>query len=80
MPRPGSPATAGTGQARVMTEKKKHEFHWVLRCPCGTTLTGLTEDEIVEVAFAHLRELHPEMADGYEREHVLFMAQRLVRS
>jgi hypothetical protein len=55
------------------------EFHYVLHCPCGATLTGLTEDEIVEVSFAHLREKHPEMVDGYEREHVLFMAQRLVR-
>jgi hypothetical protein len=54
-------------------------FHYVLDCPCGRTLTGLTEDEIVEVAFAHLREVHPEMADDYERDHVLFMARRLVR-
>jgi len=54
-------------------------FHYVLHCPCGTTLTGLTEDEIVEVSFAHLREEHPDMADTYEREHILFMAQRLVR-
>jgi hypothetical protein len=55
------------------------EFHYVLNCPCGTTLTALTEDEIVEVAFAHLREKHPVMADDYEREHILFMAQRLIR-
>ena len=55
------------------------QFHYVLDCPCGTTLTGGTEDEIVEVAFAHLREVHPDMADTYERDHVLFMARRLVR-
>lgn len=55
------------------------QFHWVLHCPCGETLTGLSEDEIVEVSFAHLREKHPDMADEYEREHILFMAQRLVR-
>lgn len=55
-------------------------FHYVLDCPCGRTLTGLSEDEIVEVAFAHLREAHPEMADDYEREHILFMARRLVRT
>ena len=53
------------------------EYHHVLRCPCGTTLTGDTEDEIVEVAFAHLREQHPDMADDYEREHILFMAIKL---
>ena len=56
------------------------EFHYVLDCPCGTTLTGLSEDEIVEVAFAHLRKEHPDLADDYEREHILFMARRLVRS
>jgi hypothetical protein len=54
-------------------------FHWVLQCPCGATLTGETEDEIVEVSFAHLRENHPDLADDYEREHILFMAQRLVK-
>lgn len=55
-------------------------FHYVLDCPCGTTLTGPSEDEIVQVAFAHLREVHPEMADDYEREHVLAMARRLVQT
>jgi hypothetical protein len=56
-----------------------YEYYWLLRCPCGTPLEGDSEDEIVEVAFAHLREKHPDMADDYEREHILFMAQRLVK-
>jgi hypothetical protein len=56
-----------------------YEFHWVLDCPCGATLTGDTEDEIVDVSFAHLRENHPDMADHYEREHILFMARRVVK-
>jgi hypothetical protein len=55
-------------------------FHYLLDCPCGTTLTGLSDDEIVQVVFAHLREAHPEMADDYEREHVLAMARRLVQT
>ena len=55
------------------------EFHYVLNCPCGQMLTGDTEDDIVEVASAHLREKHPDMADTYEREHILFMAQRLLK-
>jgi predicted small metal-binding protein len=54
-------------------------FHYVVDCPCGTTLTGDTEDEIVEATFAHLREAHPDRADEYERDHVLFMARRLVK-
>jgi hypothetical protein len=55
------------------------QFHYVLDCPCGQVLTGDTEDDIVDVSFAHLREKHPDMADSYEREHVLFMARRLVK-
>ena len=53
------------------------QFHYVLNCPCGQTLTGDTEDDIVETSFAHLREKHPDMADHYEREHILFMAVKL---
>lgn|GEM_PF-1031990 len=49
-------------------------FEWVLHCPCGESLRGDSEDAIVETSFAHLREKHPEMADHYEREHILFMA------
>jgi predicted small metal-binding protein len=45
-----------------------------LACPCGTVIRGDNEDDLVEKAFAHLREKHPEMADEYEREHILFMA------
>ena len=53
------------------------QYQYVLHCPCFTTLTGSTEDEIVDVSFAHLREKHPELADTYEREHILFMAIKL---
>jgi hypothetical protein len=55
-------------------------FRYMLQCPCGTTLTGGSEDEIVDVSFAHLREQHPDLADEYEREHILFMAVRLRKS
>ena len=52
-------------------------FEFVLTCPCGTTVKGPTEDDIVEVAFAHLREQHPDKAASYEREHILLMAVKL---
>jgi len=55
------------------------DYHYVLQCPCGAALSGETEDDIVEVSFAHLREEHPDLADDYEREHILFMAVRLRR-
>lgn len=61
-----------------MTEAE-HEYYYALRCPCGANLTGASEDEIVDVSFAHLRQAHPDMVDTYEREHILFMAIRLRR-
>jgi hypothetical protein len=45
-----------------------------LSCPCGEFIQGDDEDDLVDKAFAHLREKHPDMADEYEREHILFMA------
>jgi predicted small metal-binding protein len=45
-----------------------------LPCPCGEIIRGTDEDDLVEKAFAHLREKHPDMADEYQREHILFMA------
>jgi predicted small metal-binding protein len=54
-----------------MTERT---YYWLLRCPCGAALEGSSEDEIVELSFDHLRAEHPDMADEYEREHILFMA------
>lgn len=54
-------------------------YEWVLHCPCGERLTGASEDAIVEVSLAHLAEKHPDMADTYEREHILFMAVKYRR-
>jgi hypothetical protein len=45
-----------------------------LPCPCGELILGENEDDLVEKAFAHLREKHPEMVNDYQREHILFMA------
>lgn len=52
----------------------EQKFVWVLRCPCGDVLKGASEDEIVDLSFAHLKDKHPDMAEAYEREHILFMA------
>lgn len=60
--------------------KPPREYFWLLRCPCGAGIEGSSEDEIVELSFAHLREAHPDKADEYEREHILFMAQKFVRT
>jgi predicted small metal-binding protein len=45
-----------------------------LACPCGEMVRGETEDDLVEKAQAHLKAKHPDRADDYTREHILFMA------
>jgi hypothetical protein len=45
-----------------------------LNCPCGEIIQGEDEDDLVEKAMEHLREKHPDLADHYTREHILFMA------
>jgi predicted small metal-binding protein len=43
-----------------------------LTCPCGTTIRGVDEDELVALVQQHLNDEH----DGrtYDREQILFMA------
>jgi predicted small metal-binding protein len=43
-----------------------------IQCPCGETIVGKDEDELVELTNAHLKEQH----DGrtYDREMILMMA------
>jgi hypothetical protein len=47
----------------------------VVNCPCGVTLRGETDDELVAAVEAHVRSDHPEMVDTMTRETVLGMAQ-----
>jgi len=61
------------------TEASEPSYQYVLQCPCGERLVGATEDDIVEVSFAHLGEQHPDLADTYERHHILFMAVKYRR-
>lgn len=63
-------------QDEILQEKR---YEWVLDCPCGERLRAPSEDEIVEISFAHLAEKHPDMAEAYEREHILFMAVKYRR-
>ena len=60
------------------TPEGRH-FVWVLQCPCGARLAGDSEDDIVNVASAHLADVHPELAENYEREHILFMSTKFLR-
>lgn len=43
-----------------------------LNCPCGETIQGADEDDLVEKVQAHLADKHPD--HEYTREQILFMA------
>ena len=40
-------------------------------CPCGATMRGDDDDELVTNVQAHVRDEHPEMAESMTREQIL---------
>jgi predicted small metal-binding protein len=45
-----------------------------INCPCGKTVTGETDDELVANTEQHIQEQHPEMVGTRSREDILAMA------
>ena len=43
-------------------------------CPCGQTVRGDSDDELVANAEEHMRDRHPEMVGTMSREQILGMA------
>ena len=43
-------------------------------CPCGDTVRGETDDELVANAEEHMRDKHPDMVGTMSREQLLGMA------
>ena len=46
-----------------------------VNCPCGATVRGETDDELVTNVEAHVRDKHPEMVGTMSREQILGMAE-----
>ena len=46
-----------------------------VNCPCGQTLRGETDDELVSNVEAHVQSDHPDMVGKMSREQILDMAQ-----
>jgi predicted small metal-binding protein len=44
-------------------------------CPCGETVRGESEDELVANVEQHVQEKHPDMVGTMSREQILGMAQ-----
>jgi predicted small metal-binding protein len=46
----------------------------VLHCPCGTNVSGETEDELVKNVEEHISASHQELVGKYSRQEILEMA------
>ena len=44
-------------------------------CPCGETIRGDSDDELVSSVEAHVQSDHPDMVGKMSREQILEMAQ-----
>ena len=44
-------------------------------CPCGETVRGENDDELVANVEAHIQDKHPDMVGTMSREQILGMAQ-----
>jgi predicted small metal-binding protein len=45
-----------------------------VNCPCGETVSGEDEDELVSNVESHVQDKHPEMVGTMSREQILGMA------
>jgi predicted small metal-binding protein len=43
-------------------------------CPCGATMRGDTDDELVTNVQDHVRQDHPDMVDSMTRDKIMEMA------
>jgi predicted small metal-binding protein len=46
----------------------------VVHCPCGTDVSGETDEELVTNVQAHISAEHPEQAGTYSSEQIVEMA------
>ncbi len=47
----------------------------VVDCPCGKSVEGKSDDELVSNVEAHVAADHPDMVGKYSREQILGMAK-----
>ena len=46
-----------------------------VNCPCGETVRGESDDELVANVEQHIQDKHPDMVGSMSREQILEMAQ-----
>ena len=54
--------------------EKEDDVAKEISCPCGETVRGETDDELVRATEEHMREKHPEMVGTKSRQDILEMA------
>ena len=47
----------------------------MINCPCGETMRGETEDQVLDRAEQHVQEVHADMADQFPCETLAGMVQ-----
>ena len=47
----------------------------ILKCECGVTVRGESDDEVVARAEEHIRQNHPDVAGTVTREQLLSMSE-----
>jgi predicted small metal-binding protein len=48
-----------------------------VNCPCGATVRGDDDDQLVSAVEAHVQEKHPDMVGTMSRDQILGMAQEV---
>ncbi len=69
---PGGGSRRGPGRCPTRVAREEDLMKTRLACPCGTTIVGTDEDDLVTKTQEHLAADHP--GREYEREMILFMA------
>jgi predicted small metal-binding protein len=57
-----------------LTRRKENSVAKEINCPCGQTVRGEDDDQLVANTEEHMREKHPEMVGTKSREEILAMA------
>jgi predicted small metal-binding protein len=63
-----------TAHAYSRVTREEGDVSKKVDCPCGETMRGDDDDELVTNVEAHVRDEHPEMAGTMSREQILGMA------
>jgi hypothetical protein len=71
--RPGFAGDRAAVQSLHPTDARRNHMK-VVHCPCGTDVSGETDDDLVENVEAHIAEDHPDLVGKYSRDDIVGMA------